>query len=189
LFAAWNLGKINTQARAGRNGRVDFYSFASAANEGSAGFSNLSECSIQNGSDGNEIMKLSRTVAYAVQATLQLAKNETSQPVPCSTLASEGKMPERFLLQILRNLVTHGILRSTRGVDGGYSLVKPPNDISLLEVIEAIEGPYDSAPLANEGGAESSQEKLKDALFQVASTTRNQLEAIKLSQLLPPPPE
>jgi Rrf2 family protein len=134
-------------------------------------------------------MKLSRTVAYAVQATLQLAKNETSHPVPCSTLAAEGKMPERFLLQILRNLVTHGILRSTRGVDGGYSLVKSPQDISLLEVIEAIEGPYDAVPAANEGPEELNQDKLKDALSQVASTTRNQLEAIKLSQLLPPPAE
>ena len=66
-------------------------------------------------------MKLSRTVAYAVRATLQLAQLEADGPVPCSKLANEGKMPERFLLQILRNLVTHGILRSTRGVDGGYA--------------------------------------------------------------------
>ena len=67
-------------------------------------------------------MKLSRTVAYAVRATLQLAQNPSDSPVPCSKLASDGNMPERFLLQILRNLVTHGILRSTRGVDGGYTL-------------------------------------------------------------------
>src|SRR5215216_4770031 len=87
-------------------------------------------------------MKLSRTVAYAVRATLQLAQLQSEGPVPCSHLASSGKMPERFLLQILRNLVTHGILRSTRGVDGGYALVRPPHQISLLEVIEAIEGPY-----------------------------------------------
>jgi Rrf2 family protein len=174
----------NHQHAPARDDEGGYLSIASAALETAAGFSTLFE-----GSDGNEIMKLSRTVAYAVQATLQLAKNESSQPVPCSTLASEGKMPERFLLQILRNLVTHGILRSTRGVDGGYSLVKAPTDISLLEVIEAIEGPYDSTPTVNEGAVASSHEKLQDALFQVASTTRNQLEAIKLSQLLPPPPE
>ena len=67
-------------------------------------------------------MKLSRTVGYALQATLQLARARPSQPVPCSRLATEGEMPERFLLQILRNLVAHGILGSTRGVDGGYTL-------------------------------------------------------------------
>lgn len=134
-------------------------------------------------------MKLSRTVDYAVRATLQLAKSESETPVPCSQLATEGKMPERFLLQILRNLVTHGILRSTRGVDGGYSLVRRPEEISLLEVIEAIEGPYEAALAAAEGGNITLQDKLLDALSQVTTTTRNQLEAIKLSQLLPPPSE
>ena len=138
--------------------------------------------------DRKRNMKLSRTVAYAVQATLQLAKNQSASPVPCSTLATEGKMPERFLLQILRNLVTHGILRSTRGVEGGYSLIKSPENISLLEVIEAIEGPYDTENGLNEKQEENSQDKLKDALFQVTSTTRKQLEAIKLAQLLPLPP-
>jgi len=134
-------------------------------------------------------MKLSRTVAYAVRATLQLAQLEEDSPVPCSRLATAGKMPERFLLQILRNLVTHGILRSTRGVDGGYALVKPADQISLLEVIEAIEGPYDSSLEMGEGLSELSQIKLRDALDEVTTTTRRQLEAIKLSQLLKPPPE
>ena len=105
-----------------------------------------------------------------------------------SRLASEGKMPERFLLQILRNLVTHGILRSTRGVDGGYALVKPANEISLLEVIEAIEGPYDSNLEVGEGLPQDSQNKLRRALEDVTTTTRGQLEAIKLSALLKPPP-
>ena len=69
-------------------------------------------------------MKLSRTVTYAIQATLQLAESDSRTPVPCSKLASQGAMPERFLLQILRNLVNHGILQSTRGVDGGYALLR-----------------------------------------------------------------
>ena len=77
-------------------------------------------------------MKLSRTVSYAVRATLQLAQLQAHGPIPCSRLAADGKMPERFLLQILRNLVTHGILRSTRGVDGGYALVRPADEISLF---------------------------------------------------------
>jgi Rrf2 family protein len=134
------------------------------------------------------LMKLSRTVSYAVRATLQLAELEAQGPVPCSKLAADGKMPERFLLQILRNLVTHGILRSTRGVDGGYALVKPANEISLLEVIEAIEGPYDSALEMGDGMSVDSQVSLRDALSHVTSTTRRQLESIKLSQLLKPPP-
>lgn len=97
-------------------------------------------------------------------------------------------MPERFLLQILRVLVTHGILRSTRGVDGGYSLTKPADQISLLEVIEAIDGPLDSESRNWSPTADASPEsKLQDALKEVTSTARRQLESIKLSQLLPPP--
>jgi Rrf2 family protein len=134
-------------------------------------------------------MKLSRTVSYAVRAALQLAESGSSAPVPCSRLASEGEMPERFLLQILRVLVTHGILKSTRGVDGGYSLSRPADQISLLEVIEAIDGPLDSEgeSLMTEGPGES-QEKLQMALKQITDTARKQLKAITLSQLVPPPP-
>jgi len=98
-------------------------------------------------------------------------------------------MPERFLLQILRNLVTHGILRSTRGVDGGYALTRPPEEISLLNVIEAIEGPMDAGEPTSEGLPEESQAKLKGALTAITNTARQQLEAIKFSQLLEPPKE
>ncbi len=129
-------------------------------------------------------MKLSRTVAYAVQATLQLAQSNSGSPVPCSHLASEGHMPERFLLQILRHLVTHGILHSTRGVDGGYSLDRKPEDISLLDVIEAIDGPLTAAIPSTNGGTSPSEVRLREALEQVAVGMRQQLDSIKLSDLL-----
>jgi len=129
-------------------------------------------------------MKLSRTVTYALQATLLLARSDTNRPVPCSHLATEGHMPERFLLQILRSLVNHGILRSTRGVDGGYSLVRGPDEISLLDVIEAIDGPIDSGLPENDGFLLESQAELQQALKQVSSTARQQLDQIKMSQLV-----
>jgi Rrf2 family protein len=129
-------------------------------------------------------MKLSRTAGYALQAALQLARTGSSVPVPCSQLAAEGQMPERFLLQILRNLVTHGILHSARGVDGGYRLERRPEEISLLEVIEAVDGPLcTSAPVA-EGLPQASLAKLRQALEQVTMTARQQLSQIKLSCLL-----
>jgi Rrf2 family protein len=131
-------------------------------------------------------MKLSRTVSYAVQAALQLAEAKSTQPIPCSRLASEGNMPERFLLQILRSLVTHGILRSTRGVDGGYVLTRKPGEISLLEIIEAIEGPLNQTTPAD-GLPEQSQNRLHEALLDVTATARDQLSAIRLTQLLPTP--
>ena len=130
-------------------------------------------------------MKLSRTVAYAVQATLQLARCESEAPVPCSQLAAEGKMPERFLLQILRNLVAHGILESTRGVEGGYTLERAPEEISLLEVIEAIDGPLLAIIPTGQGLPQESKAKLEQALGEVTAAARQRLEATKLADLLP----
>lgn len=106
-------------------------------------------------------MKLSRKVAHAVRATLQLSQHPSDSLVPCSKLASEGNMPERFLLQILRNLVNHGILRSARGLDGGYALARPPDEISLLDVIEAIDGPMNAGDLAGDGLPVTSQTRCR----------------------------
>ena len=133
-------------------------------------------------------MKLSRTVYYAVRATLCLAQYKSSVPIPCRRLATDGEMPERFLLQILRVLVTRGILKSTRGVDGGYTLSKPVEQISLLEVIEAIDGPLGEKNASTMGVApDPVQDKLQTAVKQVTKTARKQLAAIKLSQLLQSP--
>jgi Rrf2 family protein len=124
-------------------------------------------------------------VAYAVQATLLLAESKSPQPVPCSTLAAQGHMPERFLLQILRHLVTHGILRSTRGVDGGYSLQRNPQDISLLDVIEAVDGPIVATlPASENGRSPTYQARLNKAMEQVVSNMRRQLQGIKLADLM-----
>lgn len=130
-------------------------------------------------------MKLSRTVDYALRATMLLAQEESQRPIPCSQLARRGDMPERFLLQILRSLVTHGILRSTRGVDGGYTLVRSPHDVSLLEVIEAIEGPVVEEEVTAEKTPQADpQAKLQHALQQVARAMRHQLEAVKIAHLI-----
>jgi len=131
-------------------------------------------------------MKLSRTVEYALQATLQLSMTTNGTPVPCSQLAAKGNMPERFLLQILRNLVTHGILHSTRGVVGGYALDRDLEHVSLLEVIEAIEGPITSSIPSTAGLPDEAQVMLGKALASVTETIRRELAAIKLSQLRPP---
>ena len=129
-------------------------------------------------------MKLSRTVLYALQATLQLAETNAKEPTPCSKLAANGAMPERFLLQILRSLVTHGILQSTRGVEGGYTLVKAPDEVSLLEIIEAIEGPIGGQFPANGGLDERALERLASALDDVTSSARQKLHSVKLSQII-----
>lgn len=130
-------------------------------------------------------MRLSRTTVYALQATLQLAQAEAETPVPCSRLAAEGGMPERFLLQILRSLVTHGVLESTRGVDGGYRLMRGADEVSLLDVIEAIEGPPLWSSPEDDGLPAGCHAKLQCVLGEIVELARHKLEVIKLADLLP----
>ncbi len=130
-------------------------------------------------------MKLSRTVSYALQATLQLAQAPSPAPVPCSKLAADGRMPERFLLQILRNLVAHGILESTRGVVGGYALLRSPKELSLLEIIEAVDGPLNPALALGPGLCDETRCKLDRALAAVTANLRDRLAAVRLADLLP----
>jgi len=129
-------------------------------------------------------MKLSRSIAYALQATLLLAEAPSGRPVPCSRLAEAGKMPERFLLQILRNLVTHGILDSTRGVEGGYALRRPPSEISLLELIEAVEGPMEPTSATGHGLTQGTQQRMHTALNDLTAVCRKQLKGIRISSML-----
>jgi Rrf2 family protein len=130
-------------------------------------------------------MKLSRTVAYALHAVLQLAQAEPQTPVPCSRLAAAGEMPERFLLQVLRSLVTHGILVSTRGVEGGYRLERDPKEISLLDVIEAIDGPMPPSLPGIKGLPRECKAKLECVLTDLSDFARRELQAVKMADLLP----
>lgn len=86
-------------------------------------------------------MLLSRPAGYAIDAVLQLAQSAGDVPVSSSQLAAAGNMPSRYLLAILRKLVKRGILRSRRGAEGGYLLARKPGEISLLALIEAVDGP------------------------------------------------
>lgn len=132
------------------------------------------------------MIKLSRTVAYALQATLMLAEMDTNQPIPCNRLAAQGGLPERFLLQILRSLVNHGILVSTRGVEGGYRLGRRPSDITLLEIFDAIEGSEQMTGDRPWPGnrMRGTQARLQSVLNGVHANCRRELAAVRLSSLL-----
>lgn len=133
-------------------------------------------------------MRLSRASTYAVLATVQLSESAASPPIPCSQLSKLGDMPERFLLQVLRSLVNSGLLKSTRGVDGGYRLAKPLSQITLLNVIEAIDGPI-QPDLPQIGGlTPQAQRRLAEAMGDIAADAKKRLAAVSLSQLKPAMP-
>jgi len=129
-------------------------------------------------------MKLSQTVAYAFHAALRLAGNPGASPVSCKKVAEQGKMPERFLLQILRDLAKKGILESSRGGGGGFVLARRPDEISLLEVIEAVEGPMVATLPLKSDLPHPAGERLHDVLRTVTENVRRELQAVRLSDLL-----
>jgi Rrf2 family protein len=115
---------------------------------------------------------------------LQLARTNSETPVPCSQLACEGKMPERFLLQILRNLVTHNLLLSTRGVDGGYTLTHRPEEITVMDVLDAFDNPLiPTVPILATLPA-ATAEKLKRTLSRAAEVARQELASLSLADLV-----
>jgi Rrf2 family protein len=130
-------------------------------------------------------MKFSRTLSYALRASLELAEQDSNFPIPCSRLAAQGGMPARFLLQVLRSLVAHDILRSSRGVDGGYSLKRSPHEISLLEVVEAIDGPLVASLTPVDILPDHARAKLERLLTEVTERARGDLSAITLADLSP----
>ena len=129
-------------------------------------------------------MRVSRSTAYALQAALQLANAPEGVPVPCSQLAKAGEMPERFLLQVLRNLVNHGLLCSTRGVEGGYRLSRPAEEITLLSIVEATDGPMTSELPPLDGMPEYSKCRLEDVVQDITREICRRLAQTSLADLL-----
>lgn len=129
-------------------------------------------------------MKLSRTIVYAIHATLQLSGGERGVPIPCSQLASEGQMPERFLLQILRSLVTRGLLCSTRGVDGGYYLARPAEQISLRDIIEAFDNPLSPAIPVLEALSPDVRKRLLASLNGASAAAQEELSKVTMADLM-----
>jgi Rrf2 family protein len=129
-------------------------------------------------------MKLSQSVIYALSALLELAHHDTSHPVPCRTLAHRKNIPQRFLLQILRQLVTAGVLRSTRGADGGYCFDRPLEQISLCDVITAVERPSSSSQDLSKSFNGYIHERLLYALQTADEAEQEKLSELTLADLL-----
>jgi Rrf2 family protein len=78
---------------------------------------------------------------YAVRALVELYKIGDAEPVPVAELAKRGDIPAQFLEQLFATLRRGGILRSQRGVKGGYSFGRAPEQITVLEIVEQLDGP------------------------------------------------
>lgn len=86
-------------------------------------------------------MQITRQADYAVRAVLYLAQKGDDKRASTSQIAQEQQIPPSFLAKIVSQLSVAGLLQTSRGARGGVSLARSPELISLLEVVEAIDGP------------------------------------------------
>jgi Rrf2 family protein len=129
-------------------------------------------------------MRLSRSTTYAIQAVVYLAQTSPEDVIPCSQMARDGQMPERFLLHVLRTLVKHGVLRSARGVDGGYALARPPDQITLRDLVEPFENPLAPHLPTMEGQSQPVYERIMGTLRVISSIARRELQKVSVAELL-----
>jgi Rrf2 family protein len=86
-------------------------------------------------------MQITRQADYALRAMLYLAQLEPNQRAATSQIAEEQHIPPSFLAKIISQLSIAGLIHTSRGARGGVSLARNPDEVSVLEVVEAIDGP------------------------------------------------
>ncbi len=129
-------------------------------------------------------MKVSAKTEYACLAMLELATHYGSgEPVRIRAIADEHGIPSRFLVQILLQLKGAGFVASTRGASGGYQLIKPPEEVSLGEVMAVIEG-QDTEVTTSADPASPTAQVLISAWREVAKVQHDALYAITFADLV-----
>jgi Rrf2 family protein len=101
---------------------------------------------------------------YAVRALAELARRGQPAPVPIGEIARAREIPVQFLEGLFATLRRAGILQSQRGVKGGYSFARPPSEITVLEVVELLEGELGADAAANGAVWSEAVEAVKSVL-------------------------
>ena len=129
-------------------------------------------------------MRVSAKVDYALRAVIELASGGDG-PVKGERIAQAQEIPLKFLENILGDLRHAGIVRSQRGVEGGYWLARPADEITVAEVVRAVEG-----PIANVRGLGPEQveyagsaERLRDVWIAVRANLRAVLEHVTIADV------
>jgi Rrf2 family protein len=130
------------------------------------------------------MMKLTRAASYAIHALVFMANQKHNRPVASHHIAHARGIPERFLLKVLKPLVSVRVLLSIKGPNGGYRLAKPASEISLLEVLEAVDGPIrGQASFARDDTDGHLNRRLDQICNQAADQIRKQLQKVRISDL------
>lgn len=98
-------------------------------------------------------MQITRQADYALRAMLYLAQLDPTQRAATSQIAEEQHIPPSFLAKIISQLSIAGLIHTSRGARGGVSLARTPEEITILEVVEAIDGPISLNECTHSAGA------------------------------------
>ncbi|WP_027632477.1 RrF2 family transcriptional regulator [Clostridium hydrogeniformans] len=133
-------------------------------------------------------MKITQEVDYALRVILYLSKLGFGEKIEAKVISENENVPHRFLLKLLRKLTQAGIVKSYRGVTGGYALNKRPEHVSLYDVVVAIDGPiYVNRCLNDKDNCNKSNTdfcKIHKALASVQQNLIDNLESINFGDLL-----
>lgn len=133
-------------------------------------------------------MRITQEGDYALRVVTYLYKCGVGKRVEAKVISAHENVPQRFLLKLLRKLTMAGVTASFKGYGGGYAVEKPPEQVTIRAVIEAIEGPiyvnrcFEDSELCNAGRAQSCI--MHKALSKVQNNLLAQLEAINFSNVL-----
>lgn len=129
-------------------------------------------------------MKVSAKTEYACIAMMELAATFGSgEPVRIRKIADEHGIPSRFLVQILLQLKGAGLVTSTRGAAGGYQLLKPPREITLGQIMAAIDGQEERIASSAAAGSPPAA-VLVDVWQEILNVERQMLDAVTLADLV-----
>jgi Rrf2 family protein len=129
-------------------------------------------------------MKLTRASSYALHAVVYMAGQKDTRPVASHHIAKAQGIPERFLLKVLKPLVSARVLNSIKGPNGGYRLAKPPAEVTMLEVVEAVDGPIrGQAPSSHVEGDGQLDRRLETICDQGSEQIRKNFQKVRISEL------
>ena len=131
-------------------------------------------------------MRVSAKVDYAVRAAIELAAEAGEGPVKGERIATAQGIPPKFLENILLDLRHAGLVASQRGAEGGYWLARAPEEITVADVIRAVEGPIASVRGVRPDELEytGSAEPLRDVWLDLRTALRGVLEHVTLADLV-----
>ena len=130
-------------------------------------------------------MRVSRSTGYALLAVGYIAKNQGQGVILSQDVSKEYDIPLEYLLKILQQLVRANVLRSKRGPRGGFCLAKPTNKITMLEIIEAVDGPLTGElNLTDQAGGDKVAIKSEQMYNKAISQAKAVFQKTKLSVLL-----